>query len=140
MEVKIFNYLHDDAKYIRDIVFVQEQGFVDEYDDKDEVSTHLVMYDCEKPVATCRFFLENEDEKQYVLGRFAVVKEARKFGFGRKMMEAAEECIKEKGGKIVRIGAQMQAVGFYEKMGYVGEGGKYYEQDCPHMHMKKTFC
>ena len=40
-----FDFLPSDALFIRETVFIHEQGFVDEVDDKDKIATHLVLYD-----------------------------------------------------------------------------------------------
>lgn len=45
MEFKTYEYLAEDAKMIRQIVFMQEQGFVDEFDDTDLQATQIVLYD-----------------------------------------------------------------------------------------------
>ena len=55
MEIKVYNILPKDSLDLRITVFVEEQGFVDEVDEFDSFATHLVMYENEKPLATCRF-------------------------------------------------------------------------------------
>lgn len=45
MEVKTYEYLAEDAKMIRQRVFMQEQGFVDEFDDIDLQATQIVLHD-----------------------------------------------------------------------------------------------
>ena len=81
MEIKTFNYLPDDAKFIRQTVFIDEQGFVEEFDDKDSESLHIVLYENGKPAGTCRVLFK--DEKQcYMIGRVAVLQEYRKNHLG----------------------------------------------------------
>jgi hypothetical protein len=41
MEIKIYDYLHEDSIYIRTEVFVKEQGFVDEF--LEENCPHITM-------------------------------------------------------------------------------------------------
>ena len=86
MEIKVFSSLPKDALDLRITVFVDEQGFVDEVDEADDFATHLVMYDDEKAVATCRFFLK-EDKETYMFGRLCVLKEYRGKSFGREMLK-----------------------------------------------------
>lgn len=35
------------------------------------------------------------------------------------------------------LSAQVQAQGFYEKLGYVASGEPYLDEHCPHIHMEK---
>ena len=53
MEVKIFKELTTEAKMIRTKVFMEEQGFHNEFDEKDRISIHIVLFELSKPVATC---------------------------------------------------------------------------------------
>lgn len=135
MEMKFFNSLPEEAMYIRQTVFVDEQGFIDEFDEIDKIAVHGVMYDGNKPVATFRAFREDGSD-EYHIGRIAVVKEYRGTGIGLALMEKAKEKIEELGGKEIVLSSQMQAKGFYEKAGYTGEGEVYLDQDCPHILMR----
>ena len=58
MIIESFNYLPLEAKNIRETVFVNEQGFNYEFDDIDDIATHLVLYTDDKAAATCRFFID----------------------------------------------------------------------------------
>lgn len=61
MRIKVYDYLTEDAKQIREKVFMQEQGFQNEFDEIDSVAVQIVMYDeTETPVATCRIFEDTE--------------------------------------------------------------------------------
>ena len=136
MEIKVFNGLPDEAKYIRETVFVKEQGFTDEYDEKDAAANHFVMFDGEEAVATCRLF-ETGEPGIYMFGRMAVLKELRGKSLGRKMMDAVKEYVAGQGGKGIILHAQLHAKGFYEKNGFSAYGEIECEQDCPHIWMKK---
>lgn len=135
METKMYDYLPEDAKVVRTEVFIKEQGFVEEFDAIDNTAMHLVVYDKEQPIGTCRFF--TKEDGAYWIGRLAVIKEYRSYGIGRLLVENAEKFIKEAGGLEVKLSAQTQAKGFYEKIGYIGEGEEYLEEHCPHITMKK---
>ncbi len=119
---------------IRQTVFVLEQGFVDEFDDIDDIAWHAVLFVDSKAVATARVF--DSDEGWHV-GRVAVLKEYRKMGLGEEIMKAVENKAGELGAEEIFLSAQMQAVGFYEKIGYEAYGELYYDQHCPHLAMKK---
>ena len=133
--VCLYNSLPEKAAYIRNTVFVKEQGFTDEFDAEDNRSWHVVVYDGEKAVATGRVFSDSEAE--YHIGRVAVLKEYRSCGIGRIVMNALEQKAKELGAETVRLGAQCQAEGFYKKAGYESIGERFLEQMCPHVTMIK---
>ena len=67
MRIEIYDALPDQAKQIRIAVFMQEQGFTEEFDIIDEVATHFVLFDGPIPVATCRIWLDGDG---YHVGRF----------------------------------------------------------------------
>ena len=136
MEIRRFDYLPDDARAIRQAVFVDEQGFEVEFDDTDDKAVHLVGYDNGKPAAVCRFFCDDE-HSSYMIGRIAVVKELRGKHLGEQMVLAAEKFIKETGGEKALLSAQLRASGFYEKLGYTKSGSEYYDEYCPHVLMSK---
>ena len=137
MKLKIFTSLPEAAKEIREKVFIGEQGFSVEFDDKDEEAVHLVAFD-EKgaPIATCRIFSEGERDC-YVLGRLAVVKEYRGKKLGSVMLCEAERYVKERGGKCIVLHAQQRVAEFYKKSGFEEFGEVEYEEYCPHIRMKK---
>lgn len=136
MEIKVFNSLPKDALDLRITVFVEEQGFVDEVDEADSFATHLVMYDNDKPIATCRFFLK-EDNETYMFGRLCVLKEYRGKSLGREMLKKVEEIVKEKGGKAIILHSQYHAKDFYIRCGFTQQGEIDYEQNKPHAWMRK---
>ena len=136
MIIKVFNQLPKDSLDLRIKVFVEEQGFVDEVDEFDSVATHLVMYEVEKPVATCRFYLK-EDNETYMFGRLCVLKEYRGKALGREMLKRVEEIVKEKNGKAIILHSQYHAKEFYEKCGFTQFGEIDYEQNKPHAWMRK---
>lgn len=136
MEIKRFESLHPHAMTVRNTVFVEEQGFVDEFDDTDKIAIHLVMYDGDTPVGVCRVF-RDEEENAWLLGRFAVLREYRGKHHGSALLAAAEKCVCEMGGRSITLHAQCRASLFYQKNGYTPFGEIEYEQDCPHIAMRK---
>ncbi len=137
MEYRFYDTLPDEAFQIRREVFVEEQGFRDEFDEDDKRAVHLVVFEEGRPIGTCRFFKKSEDGAGYLIGRIAVRSACRKKHMGARMMEAAEERIRELGGRRSLIHAQVQAQGFYEKQGYRAFGEVEPEQGCPHIWMSK---
>lgn len=136
MKIKIQKGLPEDGLRIRETVFVREQGFTDEVDEADAAAFHLVLYNEEgEPVATGRVF--PGDDRAYMIGRLAVLKEYRGLGLGQLSLEALERKALEEGAERTVLSSQCHAMGFYEKCGYTGSGDIYYEQACPHIHMEK---
>lgn len=136
METKIFDeILPDEAKDIRIKVFVKEQGFREEFDKTDDIATHIVMYDNDQAIATCRFYKREND---YLLGRIAVIKEYRGKHIGAKLIQSAENEIAKRGGKIIAIHSQLRAKDFYLKQGYKGNGESDFDEGCPHIWVYKN--
>lgn len=50
MNTKTYTTLPQEAKDIRIKVFMKEQGFENEFDDIDQISSHIVVFDETKPV------------------------------------------------------------------------------------------
>ena len=132
MEVKVFDGIIDDARFIREAVFIKEQGFEKEYDDIDLVAKHIVIYDDETAVGTCRVFWDNELDSYHV-GRIAVLKEHRGKSLGRLLIEETEKLVKSLGGSTLKLGGQVRAAGFYEKLGFKQYGDIYLDEGYPHI-------
>lgn len=134
---KIFDTLPCQAKDIRTKVFVQEQGFKNEFDSVDEYAKHIVIFDENGiGIATGRVF--TDDGENYHIGRVAVVKSHRGEGLGLEIMEIAEAVAKEENAKSLIISAQLQAKHFYEKCGFFPIGEFYYDEHCEHIEMIKA--
>lgn len=136
MYIKIYNTLPEEAAKIRKDVFVTEQGFHDEFDEVDTRSHHVVMFDGEKPIATCRYF-PTETAGTYVLGRIAVIRSCRGQNIGSLLLQLAEAELVKAGGTKALIHAQERASIFYEKQGYRRFGTPDSEEGCPHIWMSK---
>ncbi len=136
MEIRKFGFLHDDARRLREKVFVDEQKFEVEFDETDDAASHLVMYDGETAVAVCRYFYSAE-KGCYMIGRVAVAKEYRGRSLGSRIMRAAEEYIRAEGGREVALSSQCRASHFYETLGYKKTDDEYFEEYCPHVLMRK---
>jgi predicted GNAT family N-acyltransferase len=124
------------AKDIRVSVFVDEQGFEDEFDQMDEIAWHIEVFEQDRPVAVGRMF-ESDYPGIYTIGRIAVIKEFRQNHIGKAVMEALEEHARNLGAKAIELSAQCSAEGFYEKLGYIRQGEVYLDQFCPHIKMVK---
>lgn len=137
MVIRVYHQLPKEALDLRIAVFVNEQGFVDDPDENDRCATHLVMYSEKgEPMAACRVFPQG-NAGEFALGRFCVRKDCRGKSVGRKLLEAAEQEVAARGGKVIALHSQLQAKGFYKRCGYTADGGIEYEQGYPHIYMKK---
>ena len=136
MKTQIYSTLPQEARRIREEVFVREQGFENEFDETDQRAFHLVLYDGEIPVAVCRFFPRGLCG-DYVVGRIAVIKEYRGRKLGACLLREAEKELQAAGGKRILLHAQCRAAGFYEKQGYASRGEIDFDEDCPHIWMGK---
>ena len=134
MKVVVYKHLQKDVKDIREEVFMKEQGFENEFDDLDAISTFVVVYDNNLALATGRFY---PSEKGYVIGRVAVVKPYRKQGIGQLVIRSLEQEIGKNGAAFVELSAQQRVQGFYEGLGYTVVGGVYMDEHCPHVRMVK---
>ena len=136
MKIKCYDALPDESMNIRKTVFVEEQGFIDEFDEIDTYANHLVMYDGDLPIATCRFFKE-QGKEYYLIGRIAVIKNYRGQNLGTQLLREAEKIIFQNGGNYIALHSQLQAKHFYEKQGYLPYGEVDYDESCPHIWMYK---
>ena len=132
---KKFSGLNDDVVSLRTTVFMQEQGFKNEFDETDKTCVHVVLYDGDKPIATCRYFHEGTIDH---IGRVAVLKAYRGQNLGHNMMQRAEAEIKKDGGHSIELSAQLRVKDFYKKLGYQEEGNVYLDEYCEHITMVKT--
>ena len=123
-----------EAAAIRKEVFMQEQGFTDEFDETDARAMHAVLCIGGEPAGTCRYFREKDG---WHIGRLAVRKRFRGGGAGAALLRFAEERIRLRGGTCALLSAQERARGFYEKQGYSACGDAFPEEGCPHIPMQK---
>lgn len=137
LHAEFSDQLIEDEKKIRQEVFISEQGFELEFDDIDNNSTHMMLYNDADAVGCCRFF-PGEDPGEYIIGRIAVRKTYRGKSMGRRIVEMAIQHLKDAGAAKISLSAQVQAKGFYEALGFRAKGDVYMDEHCPHIHMEKN--
>lgn len=119
---------------VRKKVFMEEQGFHDEFDEIDDRAHHILFLDDDKPVGTARLFLY---ENEWHIGRVCVLKEYRGQGIGKFMVQEAVCKARELGqSKVLSLSAQVRVKDFYEKLGFKQSGEQLYDEGCPHIPMK----
>jgi predicted GNAT family N-acyltransferase len=136
----------EDAFEVRRQVFINEQGFKDEYDviDEDPRMIHLTLY-CDGVLAGCaRLFPSSLEPKiegaqdLWILGRFAILPEYRSYGLGTKILQASEAEALRQGAQRTALHAQCRVRPFYEKSGYVAYGPIELEEHVEHQWMEKN--
>jgi predicted GNAT family N-acyltransferase len=117
---------------IRGRVFIVEQNvpWEDEYDNNDYTAVLFNAYDEEKIIGTTRLYAGK-------LGRVAVLKDYRGQGIGKALVEAAEAEARAQGLNKVKLASQLEAIPFYEKLGYEIYGDVFLDAGIPHRNMKK---
>jgi predicted GNAT family N-acyltransferase len=100
-------------------VSIEEQGVPRhlEYDTHDETAIHLLVRDEQRrPVATGR--TRPYDDQRMKVERVATLSTARGKGYGGEFMQAMERIARREGKQLLTLGAQVQAIPFYQGLGY----------------------
>ena len=142
MQSKLITELTDleIAFHIRKEVFVKEQDvpLEDEFDTFDEIGEackHILVYYNEIPVGTGRIRFVDGIGK---LERICILKDYRKYGLGKVIIQALEEIAQNKEATKVKLHGQTQAEGFYKRLGYQTSSDVFMEDGIPHILMTKT--
>jgi len=102
-----------------------------EWDGLDPACIHVLAYvNGELPVGTARLLDDGH------IGRMAVLRPWRRRGIGSRMLETLIEVARQTGKSGCALNAQTHALGFYERHGFVAEGGIFDDAGIPHRHMK----
>lgn len=127
-----FEIDHADIRRIRVEVFVEEQGVPEELDDRDAACTHVLAFDDTRAVVgTGRIDADGK------IGRVAVRAGARRTGVGLAMMDLLHQVARERGLAEVWCHAQIDAIPFYERLGYTRLGDVFLEAGIEHVEMRK---
>lgn len=120
---------------LRAEVFLLEQGIVcQDMDRKDYDSLHCMVKSDGEIVGYLRAFL-SDDKSDAVIGR--VVTSQHRNGIGRYLTSESIESVKKHFGVSgIIVYAQIQAEGFYEKMGFVRVSDEYIKEGIPHVTME----
>lgn len=125
---------------VRAAVFVDEQG-VDptlEYDGQDDDCLHYLAFADGQPVATARVRLLDDRIK---IQRVAVLAPLRGTGLGAALMRAMMDdlaCDPAAAGRFFFLSSQVQAIPFYEKLGYKVCSDEYPDAGIPHRDMRAS--
>ena len=119
---------------VREIVFIDEQRVPREleFDERDPLCRHVLAFDGDAPVGTGRLDLGLGGK----VGRVAVVATHRRSGVGAAVMERLHAIARDASQPRLWCNAQLTAVPFYERLGYVGSGPTFLEAGIEHVRME----
>ena len=125
-----------DCHMLRRVVFMEEQqvSAEEEWDDLDAGAWHYLARRDGRPVGTLRVVFQGEVG---LLTRVCVLADQRGQGVGAALMRASVADLRAAGYRLARLGAQVQAIGFYEQLGFVAEGPEFMDANMPHRWMEQ---
>lgn len=129
-----------DAFAVRTAVFMDEQGFENEFEDLDDKDStiHVTMYVDDELVGCARTFPDEQHAGRFIFGRLAVLPAHRKRGYGAALLEESERAACEEGAREIHLHAQCYITPFYEAHGYEQYGEVELDEHVEHIWMKKT--
>lgn len=118
--------------YLREQVFVHEQGvpIALELDEHDPVCLHLLARYAEKPIGTGRLLDDGH------IGRIAVLSQYRGQGIGQALLEALIKKAVQRGLGEIKLNAQVQAISFYRRAGFIPISSVFMDAGIPHRKMR----
>ena len=116
---------------IRRRVFIEEQNVPEEleWDEYDVSAIHFLAFEEDRAIACARL------KKNGRIGRMAVLATHRKKGTGKKLLQFILQKATALKLEQVYLHAQVAAVPFYEKQGFIAKGDPFYEANIPHQEM-----
>ena len=126
--------MQDDAKPLRQTVFVEEQGVPAEIelDEFDATSLHALACDANGlPIGTGRLLADGH------IGRMAVAAEWRGHGVGRALLVHLMDEARTRNFAELRLNAQTHAAAFYRQFGFSQVGEEFMEAGIPHCEMAR---
>lgn len=121
---------------LRRAVFIDEQGIAEaeEWDDLDAGAVHLLAVSEGEALGTARV---TRDGSVGRIGRICVLPRARGTGLGAALVRAGIGVLEQDPDlAVIRLGAQVQALGFYERLGFAVCGPVYDDAGIPHREME----
>lgn len=130
-----------EAFSVRRTVFIEEQKVpeaieLDQYDYMKTTRHVLLLDESQQAIGTARFRPYRDDILK--IERVAVLGHLRGSGAGRLIIEAIIEEAKKAGYHSIKLGAQLQARGFYERLGFKAQGEEFVEAGIRHLNMVKN--
>ncbi len=136
MEIRLANE-NDISKVfeLRFEVFVDEQNVPREIelDEEDDIAYHFIAEDDGVTIGCARVIVNGSDAH---IGRIAVKKSYRGCGIGAAICRYAIDYCRAQSCTRIWLHAQLQAVGFYEKLGFRPLGDVFMEAGIEHIKME----
>jgi len=110
-------------------------GFTPEELESEKDNMLIAAFDDEMILGCC--MLVEEQPGVVRLRQMAVLNDLQGKGIGRALMNFAENIARDRGFLIIRMHARVNAIGFYEKVGYKIRGEQFIEITIPHYVMEK---
>jgi GNAT superfamily N-acetyltransferase len=110
-------------------------GFTSEELDAEKDNMLIAAFEDEDMLGCCMLVEEKPDTVR--LRQMAVLNDLQGKGIGRALMNFAENLARDRGYRTLSMHARMNAVGFYEKMGYKVVSEPFIEVTIPHYVMEK---
>jgi len=136
IELGDWRSLRAQAQPVRFTVFVDEQRVPPELelDEFDPVSLHaLARDDSDRVLGTGRLLPDGH------IGRMAVLRHARGRGVGAALLQALLAAARARGDRSAVLNAQVHAVPFYRRFGFVEEGNVFDDAGIDHIAMRCVF-
>jgi len=121
-----------EIRFIRTQVFVHEQRVPEEleWDGLDDTAIHVLAFTSDQiPAGTARLLISGQ------IGRMAVLKQYRNMGIGTAMLIKLIQIAASHNINPLFLNAQLHAIRFYEKHGFIPDGGIFDDAGIPHRKM-----
>ena len=121
-----------EIRFIRTQVFVLEQRVPEEleWDGLDDTAIHVLAFTSGQiPAGTARLLISGQ------IGRMAVLKQYRNMGIGTAILVKLIQIAASHNINPLFLNAQLHAIRFYEKHGFIPDGGIFDDAGIPHRKM-----
>lgn len=117
------------------VFYCEQRCYYLDMDDIDYDAIHISLYQGGEVIGYARLFKRSEKnaEATWLVGR--MLSTERNKGNGKRIMSEVIDEAKRQGAQRLMLHAQIQAVPFYEKLGFHKEGEEFIEADIPHIMM-----
>ncbi len=134
LQIRLARWEQDSAaiRSVRNTVFSDEQGISEtlDFDGRDHECVHVLAQIGEgEAIGTARMLPDGH------VGRIAVHKKWRGRGVGMRLVEFLTDVARERGFAKIHLHSQVQAAGFYARLGFEERGETFMEAGIEHMLM-----
>ncbi len=134
LQIRLARWEQDSAaiRSVRNTVFSDEQGISEtlDFDGRDHECVHVLAQIGEgEAIGTARMLPDGH------VGRIAVHKKWRGRGVGMRLVEFLTDVARERGFAEIHLHSQVQAAGFYARLGFEERGETFMEAGIEHMLM-----